>query len=73
MAGVSAVLGVALGIGYAVAGVSAVLGGPEATVIDVPWLQATAIVVVGTLAGLAASVLPARRAARTSPMVAIAG
>jgi putative ABC transport system permease protein len=32
-----------------------------------------AIVVVATVAGLLASVLPARRAARTPPVVAIAG
>ena len=41
-------------------------------VIDVPWLQIAAIVVVATVAGLLASVLPARRAARTSPVAAIA-
>ncbi|MBJ7452489.1 MAG: hypothetical protein JHC71_10445, partial [Blastococcus sp.] len=41
-------------------------------VLDVPWVQVGAIVVVATLAGLLASVLPARRAARTSPVAAIA-
>ena len=35
--------------------------------------QVAAIVVVATVAGLLASVLPARRAARTPPVVAIAG
>jgi putative ABC transport system permease protein len=42
-------------------------------VLVVPWLQVAAIVGVATLAGLLASVLPARRAARTSPVAAIAG
>lgn len=42
-------------------------------VLAVPWLQVGAIVVVATVAGLLASVLPARRAARTSPVAAIAG
>ena len=32
-------------------------------VLGVPWLQVTAFVAVATLAGLLASVLPARRAA----------
>jgi len=38
----------------------------------VPWLQVAAIVVVATAAGLLASVLPSRRAARTPPVAAIA-
>jgi putative ABC transport system permease protein len=41
--------------------------------LSVPWLQVAAIVVVVAVAGLLASVLPARRAARTAPVAAIAG
>ncbi len=48
------------------------LGELGTIVLDIPWLQVIAIVVVATLAGLLASVLPARRAARTSPVAAIA-
>lgn len=71
VAGVAALLGVLLGGAYGLAGVAAVLGGEVSTVLSVPWLQVGAIVVVATLAGLLASVLPARRAARTPPIAAI--
>lgn len=42
-------------------------------VLTVPWGQVAAIVGVATLAGLLASVLPARRAAGVSPVTAIGG
>ncbi len=73
VAGVAAVLGVALGGAYGMAGTASALGGQASVVLAVPWLQVVAIVVVATVAGLLASVLPARRAARTSPVVALAG
>lgn len=72
VAGVAAVLGVLVGGGYGVAGAASVFGNERELVLDVPWLQVAAIVVVATLAGLLASVLPARRAARTAPVAAIA-
>ncbi|SOC47984.1 putative ABC transport system permease protein [Blastococcus aggregatus] len=72
VAGVAAVLGVLIGGAYGLTGVASVLGNQGEIVLDVPWLQVAAIVVVATLAGLLASVLPARRAARTSPVAAIA-
>jgi putative ABC transport system permease protein len=72
VAGVAAVLGVLIGGAYGLTGVASVLGTEADIVLDVPWLQVGAIVVVATLAGLLASVLPARRAARTSPVAAIA-
>lgn len=74
VAGVAAVLGVLLGGGYGLVGAASVLGSlsAEGTVISIPWLQVAAIVVVATGAGLLASVLPARRAARTPPVAAIA-
>ena len=68
----AAVLGVLLGGAYGLIGAASVLGEVGEIVLDVPWLQVAAIVVVATLAGLLASVLPARRAARTSPVAAIA-
>ena len=72
VAGVAAVLGVLLGGAYGLIGAASVLGEVGDIVLAVPWLQVGAIVVVATLAGLLASVLPARRAARTSPVAAIA-
>lgn len=71
VAGVAAVLGVILGGLYGLAGAASVLGELGDVVLDVPWLQVGAIVVVATLAGLLASVLPARRAARTAPIAAM--
>lgn len=72
VAGVAAVLGVLIGGAYGLIGAASVLGEVGEIVLDIPWLQVGAIVVVATLAGLLASVLPARRAARTAPVAAIA-
>jgi putative ABC transport system permease protein len=72
VAGVAAVLGVVIGGAYGLAGVASAVGSVGDVVLVVPWLQVGAIVAVATLAGLLASVLPARRAARTSPVAAIA-
>jgi putative ABC transport system permease protein len=72
VAGVASVIGVLVGGSYGLIGAASVLGEVGEIVLDVPWLQVGAIVVVATLAGLVASVLPARRAARTSPVAAIA-
>lgn len=73
VAGVAAVLGVLLGSAYGLIGVASAMGSLGDVVLVVPWLQVAAIVAVATVAGLLASVLPARRAARTSPVAAIAG
>jgi putative ABC transport system permease protein len=72
VAGVAAVLGVLLGGAYGLIGAASVLGELGDIALAVPWLQVAAIVVVATVAGLLASVLPARRAARTAPVAAIA-
>ncbi|MDO9379296.1 MAG: FtsX-like permease family protein [Nocardioidaceae bacterium] len=66
MSVVATVLGVGLGVLYAWCGVRAVSAGVLGGV-SVPWLQLAGIVVVAAVAGLVASVLPARRAARVSP------
>ncbi|MBB3082872.1 FtsX-like permease family protein [Geodermatophilus sabuli] len=73
VAGVAAVLGVLLGTAYGLVGSASVLGQVADIVLVVPWLRVAAIVVVATVAGLLASVLPARRAVRASPVAAIAG
>ncbi|MGY2005046.1 ABC transporter permease [Blastococcus sp. SYSU DS1024] len=73
VAGVAAVLGVLVGGAYGLVGVASALGEYGEVVISIPWLQLGAIVLVATVAGLLASVLPARRAARTPPVAAIAG
>ncbi|MGY1837095.1 FtsX-like permease family protein [Blastococcus sp. SYSU DS0510] len=73
VAGVAAVLGVLLGSVYGLVGVASALGSYGELVLSMPWLQVGAIVLVATVAGLLASVLPARRAARTPPVAAIAG
>ncbi|WP_430592024.1 ABC transporter permease [Humidisolicoccus flavus] len=70
---VSAILGVALGAFFAWAGLMAI--GAEATEIEMrlslPWLQIAVIVVGAGVAGVLASVLPARRATRQSPVEAL--
>lgn len=71
VAAVAALLGVLLGVGYGLAGTASVLG-DFVLVLTVPWLQVAVIVVLAALAGLLASVLPARRAARTAPVAALA-
>lgn len=69
MAGVSALLGVALGTTYAWFGLHTTSIGVFRTApgLTMPWDQITLILVVAAIAGLAACVLPARRAARISP------
>jgi putative ABC transport system permease protein len=69
MAGVAAVLGVALGTAYAWFGVRTTSVGVFRTGPDLtmPWGRIALILVVAALAGLAACVLPARRAARITP------
>jgi putative ABC transport system permease protein len=72
IAGVAALLGTALGAAYGAIGTICALGAEGDVVLQIPGGQVTAIVVVATLAGAAASVLPSRRAARVSPVAAIA-
>lgn len=69
---VGALLGSILGLGYGWAATAVVLGGSAEIVLAVPWPYLGAAVVVALVAGLAASVLPARSAVRTPPVVALA-
>ncbi len=71
IAGVGAVIGSALGLLYGWAGAATVFGTASDLHLAVPWGHLAAVLVVALLAGLAASVLPARAAARTPPVAAL--
>ncbi|MDM4790295.1 ABC transporter permease [Pseudomonas aeruginosa] len=70
---IAGALGTAIGVGFAWVTYRTVIKPIliEATM-QVPWLLLGAVVLVGTLAGLLASLLPARRAARVSPTTGLA-
>jgi putative ABC transport system permease protein len=72
IAGVGAVLGVALGLVYGWAGATTALSALGEVPLVVPWADVAVIVVVALVAGLVASVLPARAAVRTAPVTALA-
>ncbi|WP_432506513.1 FtsX-like permease family protein [Kineococcus arenarius] len=71
IAAVAVVTGVALGLGLAAATLAG-LAADNPLVIEVPAGQLLAVVAVAVLAGLAAGLLPARRAARLDVLTAIA-
>jgi putative ABC transport system permease protein len=70
---VAALLGIALGAAYAWFGVQTLLGPQYGSdiVFRLPWGQLGLVIAVAVLAGLVASWLPARRAARTPPVAAL--
>jgi putative ABC transport system permease protein len=73
MAIVAAGLGIVLGLLYGWAGTAALMGGQTDRVLyAVPVTQLLIVVLVAAAAGLLASVLPARRAARVTPAAALA-
>jgi len=72
ISGVGAVLGAVLGTLYGWAGAATVLGVIGEVRLDIPWRDLALVVVVALAAGLLASVLPGRAAARTSPVAALA-
>jgi len=65
-------IGAVLGLLYGWAGTAVLLGRSGELALAVPWGYLAAIVGVALLAGLAASVLPARSAVRTPPVAALA-
>ena len=72
IAGVAALMGAVLGSVYGWLGAQSALGSFAAVALSVPWLQLLGVLAVALVAGLAASVLPARRAARLSPVAGLA-
>ncbi len=69
-AAMGALVGVALGIFFA--WVIARALSSEGVIFSVPWAQVLLLFAVGLLAGIVAAVPPARRAARTDVLAAIA-
>ncbi len=72
IAGVAALLGSVLGVLYGWLGAQAALGGITPVIPAVPLGQIGMVLAVAVAAGLIASVLPARRAARLSPVAGLA-
>jgi len=70
---VASLLGLALGAVYGSLATSAAFGDENTLQVVLPWGQLLIILAVATVAGALASVLPSRRAARISPVAAIAG
>lgn len=72
VAGVGALLGIVLGTLYGWAGAASLLGSvTDGVTLEVPWGRLLAVLGVAVVAGLLASVLPARRAVRTPPVAAL--
>ncbi|MGK2309109.1 ABC transporter permease [Cutibacterium sp. V970] len=72
LSGIAAILGIALGIGYGIAGSHALFSSIMTVQASVPWVQMLVVAVVSVLAGLLASVIPGRRGARIKPAIALA-
>lgn len=69
---VGVLLGTVLGIAYGLAGVRSLFGEFMTVSPTLPWGQLASVAIVAILAGLLASVLPARRAAKVAPAQALA-
>jgi putative ABC transport system permease protein len=72
IAGVGALVGVLLGVLHGWAGAVTVLGLVGDARLDVPWSDPGIVLLAAVAAGLLASVVPCRSAARTSPVAALA-
>ncbi|MHA7177870.1 ABC transporter permease [Arthrobacter sp. Sr24] len=71
IAGVAAIIGSVLGTVYGWAGAQSALGSFASVTAVIPWGQILAVVGVAAVAGLLASVVPARRAAKLSPVAGL--
>ena len=65
-------VGIVLGSVYGVLGIATILGGQFPLQVTIPWGQIALVLGLALAAGLLASVLPGRRAARTAPAQALA-
>lgn len=65
------VVGTVLGLAFGWAGSTVMIGGMGEVELAVPWAALVGVAVVTVLAGLLASVLPARSAVRTPPVAAL--
>ncbi|MGY2742894.1 ABC transporter permease [Arthrobacter sp. UYCu723] len=72
IAGVAAIIGSVLGTVYGWAGAQSALSNFAEVTPVIPWGQIMAVVAVATIAGLLASVVPAHRAAKLSPVEGLA-
>lgn len=73
LSAVATAMGVALGLVFAWVGVQVLIAGVvDDAVLTVPVLQVGGVAIVAALAGLAACVLPARKAARVAPAAGLA-
>lgn len=72
IAGVGAVVGILLGLLYGWAGVASVLSVIGEVSLSVPWSDLGLVLGIALAAGVLASVIPARSAARTPPVAALA-
>ncbi|MFD7309038.1 ABC transporter permease [Promicromonospora sp. NPDC059942] len=72
IAGVGAVLGIVLGLVYGWAGAASALSSVGTVPLAVPWTDIALVLGVALVAGLVASVVPARAAVRTHPVAALA-
>ncbi len=72
IAATAAILGSALGVAYGYLGAASIFTGLGQADFIVPWLAVGIVIVLATLAGLLSSVLPARRAAKLSPIAGLA-
>lgn len=70
--GVAALLGVLLGSAYGLLGAQSVMGAFGAMSVSIPWLQLAGVIAVSVAAALAASIVPARRAAKLAPVQGLA-
>lgn len=75
LSAVAVVLGVAMGIGYGWAGIATLFAdiADDGVPLVVPWARIALVAAVAIVAGLLASVLPARHAALVAPAAALAG
>jgi putative ABC transport system permease protein len=72
IAGVGAALGVVLGVLYGWAGATTALSAMGDVPLVIPWADVAMVLGVALVAGLLASVVPARAAVRTHPVAALA-